>query len=65
MDLYNLEKDEFTRGEHQGESMTSVAEDNPDYLLFLTAAGTIDESTIDAIVDFIEINPEFFEDLID
>jgi hypothetical protein len=62
--LYDAQIDEFTRGAHEHETLLEVAESDPEYLVYLMEEGKTDQDTLNAIEEFMEESPEYFEDIV-
>ena len=59
--LLNPDKLVFARGKHEFESLQDVADNDPEYLLFIVESSGTDEVTVEIVTDFIAENPEYFD----
>jgi len=62
MNLYDEDNDQFTRGVHEEKDILTVAKTEPEYLIFLLLKTSTDQTTLNLIEQFVEDNPELFED---
>lgn len=63
--LYDTDQEQFTRGRHEGEDLCTVAEKDPQYLIFLVEVWNREQATVNIVNEFIDCNPELFAELID